>query len=632
MLRCQGDGTRNSDAEICEDTKLYQDKGQAMIKSIFSGLLCFGLLATSAYGFDETKSAETKTAADTKTAAEQKKAERKTRVDWAEIKLSGSYPEHQQMPGLFGDLVENLSTCMDRMHQAAKDKSIKGVILHIDGLEIGWARLNELQTAIAEIKAAGKPVWARMNDGSNKDYLLAAACDKIFMPESGTLMLTGLRAEVMFYKNLFEMLDIKADMLRVGAFKSAAEPYTRSDMSPEFRQEMEEILDDYYASMVSQIAATRKLPDEKVKAVIDEGLVSTARAKELGLIDDLAYHDQLIDLIAAGDTSVEVRIREDYRKKKMNTELDLFSLMEILSGGPSQTSSTRPRIAVLRLEGMIVSGASPMSLFSEASISSDKIVPLIEKLGKDENVKAIVLRVDSPGGSALASDLIWRALEATNKPVVASMGDTAASGGYYISMGADEIFAEPGTLTGSIGVLGGKIALDGLMRKFGVTTSVIQRGKNSGVMSPTAAFSDSERESMQQMLNNVYAQFTQKAASGRHMEYAALEALARGRVYTGRQAKEIGLVDQLGTLADAIAHTRKLVGDEAGKLELEDLPKALSPLEMLMGQTAPAGDPLAALAPLLPESVRPALKNLSALRQISEEPVMMILPFDVRFE
>jgi protease IV len=273
-----------------------------------------------------------------------------------------------------------------------------------------------------------------------------------------------------------------------------------------------------------------------------------------------------------------------------------------------------------------------MSLFSEASISSDKIVPLIEKLGKDENVKAIVLRVDSPGGSALASDLIWRALEATNKPAVASMGDTAASGGYYISMGADAIFAEPGTLTGSIGVLGGKVALDGLMKKFGVTTSVIQRGKNSGVMSPTTAFSDSERESMQQMLNNVYTQFTQKAATGRHMEYAALEALARGRVYTGRQAKEIGLVDQLGTLADAVAHTRKLVGDEAGKLELEDLPKAQSPLEMLMGQTAPAGHPLAELAALLPESVRPTLQNLSALRQISEEPVMMILPFDVRFE
>ena len=565
-------------------------------------------------------------------AAEQKNSERKTKTDWAEIKLTGSYPEHQQMPGLFGDIVEGLAACMDRLHQAARDKSIKGVILHIDGVEIGWARLNELQSAIAEVKASGKPIWARMNDGGNKDYLLAASCDRILMPESGTLMLTGLRAEVMFYKNLFEMLDVKADMLRVGAFKSAAEPYTRSEMSPEFRQEMEEILDDYYATMVSQIAAARKLPEEKVKAIIDEGLFSASHAKELGLIDDVAYHDQVSGLIANGDASLDVRIRDDYRKKKASAELDLFTLMEILSGSSAQTTSTRPRIAVLRLEGAIVSGSSPMSLFSEASISSDRIVPLIEKLGKDDNVKAIILRVDSPGGSALASDLIWRALEATGKPVVASMGDTAASGGYYISMGADAIFAEPGTLTGSIGVLGGKIALDGLMQKLGVTTSVIQRGKNSGVMSFNAAFSDSEREAMQQMLNTVYDLFTKKAATGRHMEHAALEKLARGRVYTGRQAKEIGLVDQLGTLADAVAYTRKLVGDGEGKLELEDLPKPQSPLELLMGQTNPARQPYAAWAELLPESARPALRNFSVLQQIADEPVLLILPFNVRFE
>ena len=565
-------------------------------------------------------------------AAEQKNSERKTKTDWAEIKLTGSYPEHQQMPGLFGDIVEGLAACMDRLHQAARDKSIKGVILHIDGVEIGWARLNELQSAIAEVKASGKPIWARMNDGGNKDYLLAASCDRILMPESGTLMLTGLRAEVMFYKNLFEMLDVKADMLRVGAFKSAAEPYTRSEMSPEFRQEMEEILDDYYATMVSQIAAARKLPEEKVKAIIDEGLFSASHAKELGLIDDVAYHDQVSGLIANGDASLDVRIRDDYRKKKASAELDLFTLMEILSGSSAQTTSTRPRIAVLRLEGAIVSGSSPMSLFSEAAISSDRIVPLIEKLGKDDNVKAIILRVDSPGGSALASDLIWRALEATGKPVVASMGDTAASGGYYISMGADAIFAEPGTLTGSIGVLGGKIALDGLMQKLGVTTSVIQRGKNSGVMSFNTAFSDSEREAMQQMLNTVYDLFTKKAATGRHMEHAALEKLARGRVYTGRQAKEIGLVDQLGTLADAVAYTRKLVGDGEGKLELEDLPKPQSPLELLMGQTNPARQPYAAWAELLPESARPALRNFSVLQQIADEPVLLILPFNVRFE
>ena len=245
-----------------------------MIRTVLFCTTCILLLTTSTTYADEAKSAESKSAA-----AEKKDTERKTRTDWAEIRLTGSYPEHQQMPGLFGDLVEGLSTCMDRLHYAARDKSIKGVILHIDGVEIGWARLNELQSSIAAVKAAGKPIWARMNDGSNKDYLLAASCDRILMPESGTLMLTGLRAEVMFYKNLFEKLDVKADMLRVGAFKSAAEPYTRSEMSPEFRQEMEEILDDYYAAMVSQIAVERMLPEEQVKSIIDEGLLSASRAK-----------------------------------------------------------------------------------------------------------------------------------------------------------------------------------------------------------------------------------------------------------------------------------------------------------------------------------------------------------------
>ena len=592
-------------------------------RSFLLVLICFLVTAGTSLIADEEEN---------KATPEQKPATRKARVDWAEIRLKGSYPESSQLPGLFGDLIEPLPTCMDRLHQAARDKSIRGVMLRIEGVEIGWARLNELQSAIAEVRGSGKPVWASMDDAGNKDYLLATACDRIIMPESGTLMLTGLQAEVTFYKNLFDKLDIKADMLRVGAFKSAAEPYTRTEMSNEFREEMEVILDDYYASMVNQISAARKLSDEAVKSIIDEGLISVPRAKELGLVDDVAYEDQLVALIAGDDDSIDVQIREDYRKKQMNAELDIFSLMELLAGGSSDSGSTRPRIAVLRLEGAIVSGSDPMSLFSESSINSDKIVPLIHKLSADENVKAIVLRVDSPGGSALASDLIWRALEASDKPVIASMSDTAASGGYYISMGADRIFAEPGTLTGSIGVIGGKIAFDGLLKKVGVTTSVIRRGKNSGVMSITESFSDSEREAMQQMLNHTYEQFTRKAAAGRKMEHAALEALARGRVYTGRQAKEIGLVDELGTLADAVAHARKLVGDEAGKLELEDLPRPQSPLEMLLGESPREKQPFEVWAQLLPESARPAMKHLSTLRLFADEPILMMMPFDVRLE
>ncbi len=591
--------------------------------SVLTCLFVIVTLCPTSVGSDES----------TAQAAAAEKPPAKVRVNWAEITLSGSLPEAAQAPGLLGDVSDSLPSVLNRLKQAGTDKTIRGVILKLDSLDIGWARLNELQTAIAAVRAAGKPVWARMNDGGNKEYLLATACDRILMPESGTLSLTGLRAEVTFYRNLFEMLDIQADMLRVGAFKSAAEPYTRAEMSKEFREEMEAILDDHFLDMVGQIATARKLPEDKVREAIDIALLPAAKAREVGLIDVVAYEDDLKALLGELDTNADIRLRPDYKKPKPDTELDLFSLMKMLSGPAESSGSVQPRIAVLTLEGAISSGSDPTSLLTgPGGINSDQIVPVIHKLAEDDNVKAIVLRVDSPGGSALASDLIWHALEASGKPVVASMGDTAASGGYYISMGAERIFAEPGTLTGSIGVLGGKIAVEGLMNKLGVTTSVIKRGKNSGVMSLTSAFEDSERETMQNMLNEIYGQFTRKAAAGRKMEYEKLEALARGRVYTGRQALAVGLVDQLGTLGDAIAYARQLVGDTDGKLELENLPAPQSPLESLLGRSGESRQPLATLTDAVPQPLRPLLQHLPALELLQREPVLLLLPCHVRIE
>ena len=591
--------------------------------SVLTCLFVIVTLCPTSVGSDES----------TAQAAAAEKPPAKVRFNWAEITLSGSLPEAAQAPGLLGDVSDSLPSVLNRLKQAGTDKTIRGVILKLDSLDIGWARLNELQTAIAAVRAAGKPVWARMNDGGNKEYLLATACDRILMPESGTLSLTGLRAEVTFYRNLFEMLDIQADMLRVGAFKSAAEPYTRAEMSKEFREEMEAILDDHFLDMVGQIATARKLPEDKVREAIDIALLPAAKAREVGLIDVVAYEDDLKALLGELDTNADIRLRPDYKKPKPDTELDLFSLMKMLSGPAESSGSVQPRIAVLTLEGAISSGSDPTSLLTgPGGINSDQIVPVIHKLAEDDNVKAIVLRVDSPGGSALASDLIWHALEASGKPVVASMGDTAASGGYYISMGAERIFAEPGTLTGSIGVLGGKIAVEGLMNKLGVTTSVIKRGKNSGVMSLTSAFEDSERETMQNMLNEIYGQFTRKAAAGRKMEYEKLEALARGRVYTGRQALAVGLVDQLGTLGDAIAYARQLVGDTDGKLELENLPAPQSPLESLLGRYGESRQPLATLTDAVPQPLRPLLQHLPALELLQREPVLLLLPCHVRIE
>jgi protease-4 len=262
------------------------------------------------------------------------------------------------------------------------------------------------------------------------------------------------------------------------------------------------------------------------------------------------------------------------------------------------------------------------------------MIKAIREANKDATVKAIVLRVDSPGGSALASDLIWHELELIKKPFVVSMGDVAGSGGYYIAMGADRIFADPGTITGSIGVVGGKFALDGAFKKIGITTDIISRGKNSGVLSSTTGFTDSERDAMQRMLNDVYDQFTTKAAQGRKMPKDKLEKLARGRIYTGSTAIKIGLVDELGSLDDAIAYAKKQAGvgpDE--KLEKLVLPKATSPLESLLGPLDPNADARAtdmAVRQFL-RSISPELEeNLQVLRLMqvfSRERTLTVMPF-----
>ncbi|QDT95835.1 signal peptide peptidase SppA [Gimesia aquarii] len=563
-----------------------------------------------------------------------------TRENWGHIIIKGAYPEGPQMPGLFGDVTESLSKAMTRLDKAAEDKSLTGVILHLKGTSVGWAKLNELRTAIMKVRKNNKKVYAWIESGMTKDYLIASACDKIVMPESATLILLGLRAEVSFYKNLFDMLDVKPDILRVGEYKSAAEPYTRTEMSEPFREEMGAILDDYFRQIIEMISKSRGLSAQQVESAINGGPYMAVDAKKLGLIDDTAYEDQLPKLITGANSKTEVRIIKRYAKKRLDNDFSgiagLIKLMDLFAGIDStQRVGSGPRIAVIYATGAIMSGSSSQgSLFGANVLGSDTFIKAVHKAAKDEKVKAIVLRVDSPGGSALASDLMWRALEKSGKPVVVSMGDVAASGGYYISMGADRIFAEPGTLTGSIGVVGGKLAIEGLFKKIGITTSVISRGTNSGTFSPMTGFSESERVAVTNLLKSVYKQFTEKAAEGRKMDYAALEKLARGRVYTGSMALKIGLVDQLGTLEDAIEYARelgKIPKDQ--KFEKLILPRPTSPFEQLFGtadaqsrQTQDLSKMLNLLSPELSEQ----LKKLDLVNLLSREKTLTLMPFEVR--
>lgn len=597
--------------------------------------LCAALLGSQ--GIEALSSAQ---AQDAKPAAAPVKA-----TSWAHIEMRGAYPEGASMPGLFGAASESLITGLGRLEQAGSDAAINGVVLRIDHPGLGWAKGNEFRTVIAKVRAKGKKVIAVLDDANTQNYLVAAACDQIIMPESGSVMMLGLRAEVMFYKGLFDKLGVKADIMQVGEYKGAGEPYSRTEMSPAFREEMEAVLDDYYDQIVSTVANDRKLSREDVIKAIDNGPHTAKAAKELGLIDRLAYDDEVKSLVT-GEWGGE-KIVAKYGKKKIDTDFSGFGgmvkMMNLMMGiEPRAPKSKNPVIAIVHVSGPIMSGKSSADMFGDEVVGSETIVEAIRKADGDDQVKAIVLRVDSPGGSALASDLMWRAIQQCKKPTIASMGNIAASGGYYVSMACDKIMAEPGTLTGSIGVVGGKIATGGLYDKLGLTTSVIARGKNSGALSGLAPFSDSERASMQKLMSDIYDQFTKKAADSRQMPQAELEKLARGRVYTGRQALKLKLVDELGTLDDAIIQAKQLAGLKAeDKVDRMLLPKAANPFESLFGPIdldearSPAIQTQATLMKtvqaIAPELLRD-IDAISVLRLIDQEKRLTVMPFRITVE
>jgi protease IV len=561
-------------------------------------------------------------------------------VRLAHIKLSGSLDETPvSSEPLFGS-TENFKSKLDRIKKARNDKSIQGLFLQLDGIGAGWGKVDELRAAIADFQKSGKKAYAYLEAGETKDYLVAIACDKVCLPESGWLMLTGLRGEVTFYKGLFDKLGVKADMLQMGAYKGAAEPYTLTKMSPEFRKQLEGVLKDFFdKSLVAAIAgarASRKLTADKVRELIDEGPYTARQARAVGLVDEVAYAQDFQESVKTQLKAGQVKVVRNYGKEKPK-DIDFsnpFAILKLL-GGPSKTKkSTKDKIAVIYATGPIVTGKGGPTLLGGESVGSSTMVQAIRQAEQDKTVKAIVLRVDSPGGSALASDLIWKELRRSKKPVVASMSDVAASGGYYISMAARKIYAEPGTLTGSIGVVGGKIVLGGLEKKVGLTTDVIRLGKNASILSSTTPFSPTERKAMTRLMEDVYDQFLTKAIDGRaragkKFTRADFTRYAEGRIWTGRQAKAIGLVDELGTLTDAINDAKGLAKmSKTAEPELLILPKPRNILDTLLEGKAEASllsGSVLSLLKKVPE-MSGHLRAVGGLLQLRGEPVWLILP------
>ena len=559
----------------------------------------------------------------------------------AHMTLTGDFDEAPVSgESLFGPPSENMTMKLERIRKAGADERVKALYLQIHDLEVGFGKLNEIRRAIADFRATGKKVFVYSEELGTKEYLIALGCDQVVLPESGGLALYGLRAEVTYYKNALDKLHLKADVLKMGAYKSAVEPYLTDTMSKENREQVSSLLDDNFdheiVDTMVKARPDRKWTAEKVKAIIDQGPFTAKKAKELGLVDNLAYEDEFEASLAKLAGAPEAKIAWDYAKPKAaeNDFSNPLSILGALGGGSKKSrASTEPKIAVIYAIGGIESGRGGGSLMGGSTVGSETLVDAIREADKDPTVKAIVLRVDSPGGSALASDMIWRALKVCKKPVVASMGDVAASGGYYIAMAGQKIFAEPGTITGSIGVFGMKIVTGGLQEWGGVKTEIVSRGKNSGVNSTTFAWSESERAAMTETIEDVYAQFIDKSLAGRKaagvkMTREELLALAGGRVWTGRQAKANGLVDELGTLEDAIAYAKTLAGIDPKKpMERLELPKGSSFLEKLL-----AGDiksPLGSIAAeirLLPDGEK-ILKLVGPLLRGQKDPARVTLPY-----
>ncbi len=555
-----------------------------------------------------------------------------------DLTLKGGLTEGPAAVGLDGSPIkDNLKGLIDRIAKAKADPNVKGLVLRIHGLSLGLAKGHELRQSIGKFRESGKKVYAFLESGENADYLVATAADEIVMPESGWLMIKGLAAEVTFYKSLFDKLGVTADWMQVGEFKSYGEPFTRTKMSPAFREEIASLLGDSYDLIAESIARRQGIAQADARALIDGGPYSPPAAKAAGLINRIGYADSIEDAVAKSIGVASIKLDPKYGKKNEAVDLSGFAgfmkMVQMLSGeGPKKPESSASKIALIYASGAIETGKSTSTILGEATIGSESLVKHLREAEKDKTVKAIVLRVDSPGGSALASDLIWREVVRIEKPIVASMSDVAASGGYYISMGAEKIFAEPGTLTGSIGVTGGKFVLSGLMDKLGVATDTVTVGKNGTIFSINQPFTDTERAAMKRLMDDTYRQFVAKAAQGRKMPFEALEKLAGGRVYTGRQAQKLGLVDEVGTLDDAIAAAKELAripSDQA--TELLVLPKAQGFLEALVGPLEDRDVYAPAIRAAIPEPLRPVLGRLEAFRRIfAREPVAVILPFDLK--
>ncbi len=504
----------------------------------------------------------------------------------------------------------NLRQVVEALDEAGRDDRIKGLVARLGNAEMGTATIQELRDAVAAFRATGKfavafaESFGEMGLGGAGAYYLATAFDEIWLQPSGDLGLTGLLVETTFLRRALDKIGILPRVGKRKAYKTAADPLTDTAYSPAFRESMETIAESMFDQIVTGIGGGREMPAERVRALIDDGPFLAAEAAEAGLVDGLAYRDEVEKRVRerAGEDS-EIFPVDDYLRRDDREEPDGPTVAYIVAAGP-----------ILPGEG---GGGGP---FSIARAGADTLIEAFEEAMDDEEVVAILFRIDSPGGSYVASDAIWRAVlraREAGKPVIVSMGDVAASGGYFIAAPATRIVAAPGTLTGSIGVVAGKVVISELLEKLGITTDSVKIGANADMWSLRRDFSPEAWARFPRALDRIYEDFTAKVAEGRRLPPGRIDRVAEGRIWSGRDAKAVGLVDDLGGYRKALAAVREEAGLEPDEpLRLKRFPEPETGLERALRDLAggaEAGGRAAALVAYLLDVARPAIAALGLL-------------------
>jgi protease-4 len=479
---------------------------------------------------------------------------------------------------VLGREVATVRGFVESLQKAKRDPRITSVLLAPSTLELPyWAKVQEMRDAVLDFRTSGKTVVAFLEYGGDREYYLASAADKVFLLPTSPLDLTGVASYEMFLRGMFDKIGAEPDFVKIGEYKTAVNQYEERGFTPAHREMTESLNRDMFAQLVRGIAQGRGKEEGEVRGLVERGPFLAAEALRAGLVDDLAYMDQLDDKVPA--------FREDGRETR-RIEGATYQRVTAQSIG----FRPRSRIAVIYAVGAIVSGRSAFDPLNGALVGSDTIVQQIRRVRDDRSIKAIIVRIDSPGGSSVASDVIWRELMITrdqnpSRPLITSMSDLAASGGYYIAMPGQVIVAEPGTLTGSIGIYTGKVAIGGTLAKLGITNDTVSSGGNADIYSPFDRFTPPQRARLDSIIQDFYKDFVAKVAEARKMTPDAIDAVAQGRVWTGSQAKDVGLVDELGGLETAVRIARARANIDAGEdVEIVVYPPRRSLFEALGDQ------------------------------------------------